>query len=446
MGGRPVAYLCKWCNSYLGATFEAAAVDLIERGPGPPSIVRAGHPAGPKPYARATWGVAADGSPSLVLEPAGSGADAAYATSHGPDHRLTVSFREHSPHVVKLAYLAWAYLCLFAEFGYAFVLSPSTRITRLALVSGSDSRMGRAYWIRWGDLTMGTPQSVVLLGRGDSTSGANWSFLSLGVRIGTVAVIVPPASDVDGETYLRADELMDDRSETDRMLPVPFWQWYGLSPRDFLDAGCHLWRRTAGGLMPVVHSTPDLAAAALHEAQVPAFRPRQRRRAVATTPAVAPLPTTLGPTTWLGFAAQVLASWWGRQPASKTRSLVLPGDGSSLIRVAAQIAPHYLVEHLRDIERIFGPAVAEDEDPRSSMTAMDVLLDWGKANSVSIGEVTITDEMIDTERNVGQTWMWCRLDGQPMLIGPFYTERTFLAAVRPCLDEWLAGARREGQA
>jgi hypothetical protein len=83
------------------------------------------------------------------------------------------------------------------------------------------------------------------------------------------------------------------------------------------------------------------------------------------------------------------------------------------------------------------------------MSAIDVLLDWGETNSVSVTDLTVTDEMIDTERKIGQTWLWCRLDGEPLLIGPFYSARTFLAAVRPCLDDWLArraagGKRRAG--
>jgi hypothetical protein len=138
IGGRPRTFLCRRCNSFLGTAFEASAIDAVRRSSDPGSqewTVRFGRKGGPMIVSRAVFETGDDGNPRVTLDPIGDLSP--YVLEDFERHRhgpMMLQVRGESDLPTKLAFLSWAFLALFARFGYTYALARCSRLVRKALI------------------------------------------------------------------------------------------------------------------------------------------------------------------------------------------------------------------------------------------------------------------------------------------------------------------------
>jgi hypothetical protein len=437
VGGKPAAFLCKRCNSYLGTAFEPAAADQLEAvrvgSLGLPKVVRAGYKGGAKLVARASWETA-DGAPvALVLDSLGrQRAGIAYAQGQGSaESGLTITYREWAPHVAKLAYLSWAYIAMFATFGYSYVLSPATRILRNALVTGKPNALGLGYWLLRGDFAVGPPEPVAVLHR----EAPPPYFVGLGVQMGSVIVVTPSAFDETNEVYRTLDGLVSN-GELNGLVPMPLTEWYPTLPsNDYLAHACEVWLGEPGSSPALVHTTYGEALAELRTSKAPAAKRDKRSREPAPKPIVPRLRTDLDSSSWETLARREVSAWWARVGGG--RPLVLPGTDPGLIKELRRIAPPYLVAHVEEMHRLFATGSEWGPPTESAMGAADTAQVWAQVHGLTISDLHVSDEMID-ESGLSQCWLFCTIGADPILIGPYYSAGVLLMAVEHRLEEWLA--------
>jgi hypothetical protein len=208
--------------------------------------VRYGRRGGPLTYRKAT--IETDG-PSLrrvLLEPIGK-VDA-YVVDDLRANRgspITITFKLIPGKAVRLAFLSWGFLALFARFGYSYALSRAARTVRTSITAGTASLggacvlMGEELPVRFEEAVVG----LIAVQVGAPGAGPRISWPGLGVTIqGAVDVCLPLAADPSGNRIRSLEEAVDD--EGILQLPfaiIPFEEFFEQTRgRTYLGLACSL--------------------------------------------------------------------------------------------------------------------------------------------------------------------------------------------------------------
>jgi hypothetical protein len=225
VGGIPRAFLCKSCNNFLGTRYEAGAADYI-RGRRQASS-RGGEDyrvslrrkvgsaeVGPRIYLNAT--LSGEGIDKRIdARPVRRNPDLEKRFGAGRTEGETLVLhlpRRPSDDSIRLAFLSWVHLLLFAELGYAYVFSGAGRAARTALRSTSITGLNRAFFfVRGGYDGETEPVVAGVLIRSEGPEFKRTSFVGVAGEIGPAVVALPIDDDPDG-LYLRLGDFLNDGS------------------------------------------------------------------------------------------------------------------------------------------------------------------------------------------------------------------------------------------
>jgi hypothetical protein len=456
VGGKPLTFSCRACNSFLGTAFEASAIDYLRRAPERATgrrvtKVRFGPKGGPLSYSRAVIDVDEHGNKSISMDPLGRMNE--YVTAAFKNHggNFTIQFEEESPRPTRLAFLSWGFLTLFAKFGYSYVLSGSSRIVRASLFE-REERFGETYFLQSSELPSPLPPPTVsVVVERDDVGSAR--LVSLGMSLGpAVVVCLPLASDHNAD---RIRELFDDTTTGPNprgdVVPLPFEQLYEMARnRTFLDESWRFQHLDGAAALTVVGASRDEATAALADAHVPIARrrtgPRKSVSDTAWKKKLPRLPANVAASEWIGVVTSDLRSRLSEASASASvaRSLEMLATASSpeeFSRLADAHLDAHLARHVRDYYRLFvGSDVSiGDEDHRLDWVAASSMFRAiagaaGYEKQVALG---FDSESLDQQFKIAQHSAFVGVDGHDILIGPYYAVETALLAAQVTLPPWL---------
>jgi len=405
--------------------------------------VRFGRTGGPMVAHQAVITYAEDGTPQISLEALGD--LPAYVQADLEAHRegpFQLQLTEPSETSIKLAFLAWAFLAIFAAFGYRYALSPASRVVRRALVDQTQA-FGSAFWLSFGPLTADLRSYALAYVLRDTPADV---LLGIGVRFGdSVLVCLPPASDAVG-SRLRdlGNEIGPDGHVEVRL-------------RAFGDGDLEDARRTAAGELAglrligtsqgadlVVAATVDEALATLAQPARPAMNRRSNRRRMPIRDAwfddAYDIPGYVAPDNWVIQIVDELE----RRPAGCE-----PATIADLRRLARELAPAAFVEaasarlephlgsHVRDSFRIF--VLGESADEVDELGDADAL---GRARAVltaagrAAASISLTSAVLNTDTGLSSHALIAVDGAQELIVGKYYTAHTTMLAAEVALAEW----------
>jgi hypothetical protein len=453
VGGRPLTFLCKRCNNFLGQEFESAAAMLLKsRVPGSPGVevmrVKFGRKGGPQTYHRARVDHSPNG-PSLDMDALGKVTDyvkqAAKDESRGP---FILQFKGHNEGAAKLAFLSWAFLGLFAKFGYSYALGASARPVRAALLRNEKPTFGEFFFLTSGELTLPVPRPLAAIVCKHAAAARQWHPISLGVALGNVTVSVPMSGDPDGDRIRALDAFGGPGTVLNAVVaPFPVERWWPRAAGDHSGTRCtYLFTMEDGSLLAAIDTPPQVATDTLAnplEARTEENRePRSWLRSDWTA-TVRALPTSVEPGRWASAVVQDLIERLGQLATDDltTRLQSLEGVAPDVLRRSiAPRLPGYLVQHVDDQYRLLflreRRAVADDEHPDVvGHEALRMLRDAHVDRECDCG---LTSTLLDLEMGAVQHTLCVAGEKRELLVGPFYAARTLLAAVRELVPHWLA--------
>lgn len=380
LGGRPVAFLCRTCNSFLGTAYEGALAEAIRRSPdietGRQQMpVKFGRPGGPLTYR------------SMILERGGPGQAPVTVTlnalgkasefvndafARSSSDGLVLQFRGEGDSVFRLAFLSWAFLALFAKFGYTYALAASSQPVRTALITRSTIPLGEAFFDQFGELTspLSVPEACVMMGQlsANDEGMPNLTLVGLGALFANqAAVAVPMASDPDAARLKDLTNGVDVVEGTKpRLAPAPFDELFPwTSGVSFLATTCAFQIDEPEGRSDLVRVARQEAVEVLSTARAPVV---SRHRP--GTPSAGPnttgwqerlpsLPTnSMDDLEWLTWIESDLIARLAEggatrhQASDRIHRLCAEPSADGLRSEAATLLPRYLAQHLEDSYRL----------------------------------------------------------------------------------------------
>lgn len=457
LGGRPVAFLCRHCNSYLGTAFEASAIETARSAPvdGRQRLtVRFGRQGGPMLARRAVIETDSDGVPHLTLD--GTDHVAAYVLADFEDHRdgpMSLQFRGESGLKTKLAFLSWAFLALFARFGYSYVLAPCSRPVRDALIDGRPT-FGNAFFMRSGDLPskfrdMTIGQTVI--GDEHPDGGRGVDFVGLGVDFGgTVSVTVPQGYDPMGDLVRGVEGRVDAAGVLQaRGAVVPFDLLFEeATATSYLDRGQTFhFSNDDGSVMTIIGTSALDAESTLSRVRVPVSKRRGRRARssirsdweASIRPVVAHLPAA-GWGIGIGddLAERLVAEGSELSFAAQVQDLARTVPADDFVTSADEWLEPHLASHVRDSYRLF--VLAENPldwpEPRNIDVLERVRALMDAANAVD-AVLASKSFVVAHDRHVSNHALVVADGDRELVLGGYYSEATLLLAAEVLLSRWL---------
>jgi hypothetical protein len=457
VGGRPVVFLCRRCNSFLGTAYEASAKAMFARlahGDAGQQIlkVRYGRPGGPQIHGTATVTTTPEGIVQLSVD--GPKPDAFVIDDfrqHGM-RGIHLSYREETEQHFKLALLSWAMLALFRRFGYTFALGHSSRAARAAILGRTLEPLGEAFCFTVGDWPSQIPSFVpaIVMAQRDSQGGSATGFdlIGFGASAGRVVVCLPFEADPEALRVRGLERLADDDGSFVRpVIPISFDELFEESADvTHLGGSCsYALDEDDGDRLVVLASSPATAAETLRMAANPGST-RHAQTLVADHThddwqlELRDLPHRVTPSEWMAV--------FGADLDDRLASLGLPAATATppdhetpemLIARLSGLVPDHLVMHLRDALRVFVNLEPTIEPREAGAT----------------GRVTkLLDRYVREHRLRGSVWYAFSAgapaeleelssysvllfdDERSHVVGPFYTISTLMQAVEEALRAW----------
>ena len=452
LGGRNVTVLCKACNNYIGTALESTAVQLLTESGSTVSVtrVRIGRQ-GEDPSIVMEGRFSTDpttGDHALELNPVGGGRGGdtpamAYLASRAEEflEGFSMDFVRPSDYPVNVAFLAWSYLHWFGKLGYSFALSPALTRVRATILEPESRRTGRAFFYGQGslELPLRRPEAV-LVQQATNRDAPERNALEL-LGVGSVwknwVCVLPLAADREATVYDHLDLLAGDQNRLQAVLvEVPFDDVFpearSRKPGERAGAGINT---AEGGVIPIVGLLPGDAEATLRDPFVPPLRrasPRRRPRAVNRSPIVA-LPVAMDVPAWSHMAASVVASHASAAVSADVERLVDDlAHGVERWSDVEALVPLDVRSHLEDAYRLLvrGEPVSDVDSTTSAdihqfVDRLSYRLPGHAMPVIAFSQFALGDE--------GDLY-WCRADVEyadhAVVLGPFYTLRTLLVALR----------------
>lgn len=456
LGGQVAGVQCKGCNSYLGRRYEAELAAAARRAEGLQVVRVQPNRSVSRFVMRAELGTSAEtGSHTISLEPAGSGRAVERATERmralgGLDQPFQLHLEPINEGAAAGALVAWAYLLWFSHLGYSFVLSRSLRRVRKAILTNSvdDLRRAPVGWRtkvprRW---ERGVPV-LVNIDEGKAF-GIGWEWAA-------ATAILPPAFDPGGSVYDAIDDAVEEHPEHLNLgisyYPILERIRFGLP----IDGS----RPPPGS--PVLREGPVVLAGAGRkqaEAELAHPIPPQDRTATRyppiTIPEIPQMPSRLKSSTWRGVAANEARRVAVDPEAISSEVVAAITAIQSTDGAEREVAWHRLeslvdpgvAAHLRDLwlYSLVGAEYDPETDRGSPEKVMRAVRGVPKPHRPEVRNLTAED--LRGAPGLYQQWLvWVR-DGAVELVGPFFTGRALLAAVRVRTRLLRAAAHAETEA
>jgi hypothetical protein len=455
VGGKPLTLLCKRCNNLLGQEYEAAAAALLHgQVPGEPWTqvlpVKFGRKNGPITYHKAKM-VHRPGEPSIEMDPLGEFTDymrqAAGDESLGP---LTLQFTPPSEPAAKLAYLSWAFLTLFAKFGYSYALGQCARPVREALLRNEAPAFGKFFFLLVGQAALPLPAPRVIFVCRRSQLLQEWQPITLGVAIGGAMLLVPLAGDPNGDRIRALDSHEGPAGELREVaVPLPFENWWPQeSGTSHLSDQCSFqFRMPDGSMLPVVKTSSGEAAETIGVPIIPKLgedRPRLTWVAPNWDDAIA-LPAFMDATSWSSWMVEDLISRLGPAFSSlepTLRSLAAsPPEG--LLDALPGDLPAYLREHVSDAYRLLVLREPHDvmTDEPGEVVGRETFKMLADAGLNDLYQCSVSSSVLDLDLGMVRHALCIAGERDQMIVGPFYTMRVLRAAANDVLPDWVRRTR-----
>ena len=441
LGGSIVGVLCKACNSFTGHRFEAEMV-AAARGAEGHHLVRV-RPAGSqsKFVMRAEFeGSAHERNLAVTLEPAGKGPSVDRSMEQlrklgGLGPPFGMSYRGTNATAGAGALLMWAYLLWFEHLGYSFALSTSLKRLRIAILTNSIDDLGRSP-VAWRERlpTQWERGQAVLTHIEDGLAfGLGWEWMA-------ATAILPGAFDPGARVYDVLDDLVERNPDSltlgSSYYPVLQRIQFGLA-RDRRDRPLGITRLVEGRIV-LAGASRSGAEAVLGDSLEPRNNPGEPWGPIEERP-IPEMPHHLD-----------AGSMWARSATEEARRVA--ADPSSINeQVEAAILSirevgggqqekawnelRLLVDdgvfgHLQDLWLYAVSGV--EYDPHADSGGPDALLlavrGVPKSARPQIRQVR-SEDLPSAPGLYRSCLLWVR-DGNTELIGPFFTMRSLIAAVR----------------
>jgi hypothetical protein len=403
---------------------------------------------------RAVFETGDDGNPHVTLDAIGDLSP--YVLEDFERHRhgpMMLQVRGESDLPTKLAFLSWAFLALFAKFGYTYALARCSRLVRKALID-RQATFGEAFFIRYGDLPKRFREMTVGLAvAGKERAGGVPDFKPLGLGVAlddAVIVCLPMAGDDTGERLRALEAEADEVGTLDSpVLMLPFGDIYACaSGRSFVDGVCGFYLND-GGYSPltVIGTTPDEASETLVAARAPRVAryskpPRNRIRDNWEDMVKAP-PAHVQVGDWSRTIAEDLGLRLEAEAAPPSlvvsvRALFASGSPAEFAEAVGSLVEPHLASHVRDSYRLFildeHPPVSEDLRLEEAISRIRALLEAAGHGEASIA---FSSALIDPRLHTPVHALAVVDRERELIIGGYYTRRTALIAAEVMLPTWL---------
>jgi hypothetical protein len=421
VGGKPVTFLCKACNNFLGTTYEAGLSGWIERQREARTSGTATHKAtlrhgdGTLLYADASF--AGPNGIKAQIRGGNRPAQSRFGAEAKAGVPLKISFRQPGEANLKLGYLAWGYLQLFARVGYSFVLSEAAMPAREALLTRSVRALGPAFFMISGQFDGGI--APVVTGIVLRLSPIGDMALAVGVRFGGVFIALPMTDDPD-DRYGRLAKYVGDH---DLLIVAPFDDFYpGQSALD--KVADFRYETVDHRRLRVVGADREAAIRALSRAAPPPELRLNAPRQDWLNPPTLTLPPEPRADTWRWQAADYLARLSIQVLPSAT-----PDDDERWIEDVRRIDP-VAGAHVFDMRRLF----RDRADPRAirgpSMARWGALIDQLEAPYASIKATITMNAQIILPGEEYVCWSArIALVEDAVVVGPYYSYATLALAI-----------------
>lgn len=445
-GGSRRTLLCKSCNNFLGATYEASSIEMARRfadeeeaGFEIDGVVLA-PPEGPR--IRQTAKITRDPSTGqhtftvLPRKKANPHIESQLKAMRGKLDAGTITMPYVDGETARLGALSWAYLGLFDSFGYSFVLSPSLGRVRRVLLQGSDEHLGLGPIIHRGarPSPFELPRPVVLIRNVAPNVAATPDEIepapfAVGASMGKHLAVFPLADDLTASVYDLVDSWMSTGRLTENIAAMPWADAFGedqTGPRLETVQG---WTWTAGR-SPVRLVRPDRARARIVLASPVRTRPLPKAMPTFDNGSKPlSLPEIVDAPQWVEAVATALEALTlvDRSATANTRKVLAFAQDSDGAEEAIQILqsslPPAAAAHASDMYRIFIQGLsADDIDPLPGPVAHDVIA--GSVRRIT-GQRVVAGHVQDSasgDRGIKSALLaWPR---GSVTVGPAYTWQT----------------------
>lgn len=437
VGGGAQTFLCKACNSFLGTAYEAgadsyiSAIEEAKASGASTTKITLTNRQGTRLFMD---GVFSGGRGNKRIEGKARGRNKAAAERFSAERKegdpLFLGFQVPGEETIKLAYLSWAYLLLFRRLGYAFVFSVAGRDARSALLGGSVKALSPAFFFTYGEFKgEASPVAVGLLVRMEKPDFESAPPVALAAEIGSSVVSLRLGDDPED----RYGQVLDYTADGSKLLVLPFEVIYPDHLTAMPGLAAYRWQSKDGTLhrvlaIAIASTRSDLAAAT-----APPTR-RPRRDPLPDNPDWPPPPLPLPPEprreTWRATAVGFLSSRnVDPRPSSSDE------DDAAWIAEIEQHDP-VAARHVSDMASLF----RDGEDPRkfseprgvTVMTDLNgVAAEYRNDARVIAGDFRLVAPQFDFA-SLSLRLVRGHLD---QVIGPHYTYRTLVFALRAALGE-----------
>ena len=459
VGGRPVVFLCRDCNSSLGSQLEAAAAtfsDWAHQDKTGKRVVKArfGKADGPSAYFRATLSNEDIGRHAIRLEELGPVPDYVRDRLAPDGERRSLQLHEPSPEHARLAFVSWAYLVLFAKFGYSYVLTAAADLVRMDLADGRASRLGLGVTVNRGRDTFPVPHGeVVLVSTAPFGPSPRFTLVGLGAQFDATLVTLPLAFDSTADRVRTIQTLAaDDGSLQAHVVGIPLADLYAeAAASNYLDSVCRLVYGEGGRTLTLVGTTAQDSAAQLRAARPLSKWTSPRRVRPKPTKewrrGLTDLPARLAIEDWSSWVAEDVAWRLTASGASDdliglVKQLCLSSTPIQLGSSLKGLVPAHVSAHVDDARRVLLEGARPREvDPMGAANAISQLrLLRAKLGLQASINTEVFAEVIEEGSYAGVHALRMVVDDRQLVVGPYYSFRTLLLAVRFILPPWMEGA------
>jgi hypothetical protein len=369
-----------------------------------------------------------------------------------------LQFKGESDSVFRLAFLSWAFLALFAKFGYTYALAACSQPVRTALITRSTRTLGEVFFEQFGEFTppLSVPEACVMMGQlsANDEGMPNLTLVGLGALFANqAAVAVPIASDPDAARLKNLTNQVDVVEGTKpRLAPAPFDELFPwTSGVSFLATTCAFQIDEPEGRSDLVRVARQEAVEVLSTARAPVVsrhRPGTPSAGPNTTGWQERLPslprTSMDDLEWLTWIESDLIARLAEggatqhQASDRIHRLCAEPSADGLRSKAATLLPRYLAQHLEDSYRLLvlgHPPKSVDYLPTQEVhhRMRALLRTAGMEGEAAASMVTrgITRGSPMSLHAAAVTY-----HGRQLILGPFYSGRTILLAAQMVLPEW----------